>query len=247
MREIVFDTETTGLDPASGDRVVEIGCLELVNRLPSGETFHVYLNPERDMPAEAEAVHGLSAAFLSDKPRFHDVVDAFLAFIGDAPLIAHNASFDMRFINAELRACGRDDLSAHKVIDTLALARQKFPGAPASLDALCRRFGVDNSGRDLHGALLDSELLAGVYLELSGGRQPGLVFAAKTDATQGGGAPIKADADAAATRATAAPRQPQKRRKEPLASRLSVEERVAHQAFLEALPQRALWLEPDAD
>ena len=244
MREIVFDTETTGLDPTTGDRVVEIGCLELVNRLPSGETFHVYLNPERDMPAEAEAVHGLSAAFLSDKQRFRDVADAFLAFIGDAPLIAHNASFDMRFINAELRACGRDDLSAHKVIDTLALARQKFPGAPASLDALCRRFGVDNSGRELHGALLDSELLAGVYLELSGGRQPGLVFAAKKD---GEAAPTKPDADAAATQNVAIPRQPQKRRGKPLASRLSGEERLAHQAFLEALPQRALWLEPDAD
>ena len=178
MREIVFDTETTGLDPASGDRVVEIGCLELVNRLPSGETFHVYVNPERDMPKEAEAVHGLSAAFLSDKPVFSEIADAFLAFVGDAPLIAHNATFDMKFINAELKLCGKTDLTAHHVIDTLAMARQKFPGAPASLDALCRRFGVDNSNRDLHGALIDSELLAGVYLELSGGRQPGLVFEA---------------------------------------------------------------------
>ena len=222
MREIVFDTETTGLDPASGDRVVEIGCLELVNRLPSGETFHVYLNPERDMPAEAEAVHGLSAAFLADKPLFAQVADEFLAFVGDAPLIAHNASFDMKFINAELKACGRADLSGHKVIDTLKLARQKFPGAPASLDALCRRFGVDNSGRALHGALLDSELLAGVYLELSGGRQPGLVFAAGAQADE-----KKTDAADALH-----PRQPQKRRPESLPSRLTVDERAAHAAFL---------------
>lgn len=244
MREIVFDTETTGLDPANGDRVVEIGCLELVNRLPSGETFHVYINPERDMPKEAEAVHGLSAAFLKDKPVFAEVVEAFLAFVGEAPLIAHNASFDMKFINAELRACGRPDLSAHKVIDTLAMARQKYPGAPASLDALCRRFGVDNSNRDLHGALIDSELLAGVYLELSGGRQPGLVFEAGQKAV--------AEPDPIATvspHATArqAPIVPQKRRETALASRLSDDERAAHVTFLQNLPQRALWLRDDGE
>lgn len=238
MREIVFDTETTGLDPASGDRVVEIGCLELVNRLPSGETFHVYINPERDMPKEAEAVHGLSAAFLKDKPVFADVAEAFLAFIGDAPLIAHNASFDMKFINAELRLCGRGDLAAHKVIDTLAMARQKFPGAPASLDALCRRFHVDNSNRELHGALIDSELLAGVYLELSGGRQPGMVFEA---GATGDGAKA---ADTVSPNATArmAPRQPQKRRETALPARLSDDDRAAHLDFLHTLPQRALWL-----
>lgn len=244
MREIVFDTETTGLDPANGDRVVEIGCLELVNRLPSGETFHVYINPERDMPKEAEAVHGLSAGFLKDKPVFGEVAEAFLTFVGDAPLIAHNAAFDMKFINAELRACGRADLSAHKVIDTLAMARQKFPGAPASLDALCRRFGVDNSNRDLHGALIDSELLAGVYLELSGGRQPGLVF----EAAQ------KTGLEAATTAALSpnatsrqAPKAPQKRREAALAARLSDAERAAHLDFLQSLPQRALWLRDEGE
>lgn len=241
MREIVFDTETTGLDPAQGDRVVEIGCLELVNRLPSGETFHCYINPERDMPKEAEAVHGLSAAFLADKPVFADIAEGFLSFVGDAPLIAHNADFDMKFINAELRACGRADLAAHRVIDTLALARQKFPGAPASLDALCRRFGVDNSNRDLHGALIDSELLAGVYLELSGGRQPGLVFEAKQK-----GASEKPDMPQTAT-ARLAPRRPQKRREVDLPARLNDEERAAHQDFLQALPQRALWLRDERD
>ena len=245
MREIVFDTETTGLDPASGDRVVEIGCLELVNRLPSGETFHVYLNPERDMPAEAEAVHGLSAAFLSDKPLFADVVDGFLAFIGDAPLIAHNADFDMKFINAELQACGRAPLTAHKVIDTLKLARQKFPGAPATLDALCRRFGVDNSGRDLHGALLDSELLAGVYLELSGGRQPGLVFAAKTDAAQDASKQAVGAVAGTAVGTARHNRPPQKRRPEKLPARLSAAEQEARRRLLENLPQRALWLSED--
>ena len=248
MREIVFDTETTGLDPNSGDRVVEIGCLELINRTPTNETFHVYLNPQRDMPAEAEKVHGLSAAFLADKPLFADIAQAFLDFVGDAPLIAHNADFDMRFINAELRACGRDDLSGHEVIDTLKLARTKFPGSPASLDALCRRFGVDNSGRELHGALLDSELLAGVYMELMGGRQPGLVFAAETQADKtiygaGDAASMKSDGLVNAT--SRHNRQPQKRRPTALPPRLSTSEEQAHQAFLEALPQRAIWLADD--
>lgn len=237
MREIVFDTETTGLDPASGDRVVEIGCLELVNRLPSGKDFHVYLNPERDMPAEAEAVHGLSIKFLSDKPLFADIAEAFLAFVGDAPLIAHNASFDMKFINAELAACGRPTLADHPVIDTLKLARQKFPGSPASLDALCRRFGVDNSGRELHGALLDSELLAGVYLELSGGRQPGLVFAA--------GESSKTEATGSESADALFPRQPKKRRPEALPPRLTADEKAAHAAFLDGLPQPALWVSGD--
>ncbi len=240
MREIVFDTETTGLSPDKGDRVVEIGCLELVNRLPSGETFHVYLNPERDMSAAAEAIHGLSSAFLADKPLFADVADAFLAFIGDAPLIAHNASFDMGFINAELIACGRDDLRDHKIIDTLALARQKFPGAPASLDALCRRFGVDNTGRTLHGALLDSELLAEVYLELSGGRQPDLVFANKPAAPTASSS--EGQVKAATPEAPApVPRTRQKRPNE-LPPRVTSAERAAHLEFLQDLPHRAVWL-----
>lgn len=176
MREIVLDTETTGLDPLQGHRVVEIGCLELVNHMPTGRSFHVYLNPDRDMPMGAFQVHGLSEEFLSGKPRFPEVVDDFLAFIDDGVLIAHNASFDMAFLNAELQRASRPLIPGERVIDTLALARRKFPGANNSLDALCRRFNVDNSSRTLHGALLDSELLAEVYLELIGGRQPGLVL-----------------------------------------------------------------------
>ena len=180
MREIVLDTETTGLDPLQGHRVVEIGCLELVNHMPTGRSFHVYLNPDRDMPMGAFQVHGLSEEFLSDKPRFPEVVDDFLAFIDDGALIAHNASFDVNFLNAELQRASRPVIPGERVIDTLALARRKFPGANNSLDALCRRFNVDNSGRTLHGALLDSELLAEVYLELIGGRQPGLVLSVQT-------------------------------------------------------------------
>lgn len=232
MREIVLDTETTGLDPKNGDRIVEIGCLELVNRLPTGQTYHIYLNPERDMPKEAEAVHGLSAQFLADKPLFAEVVDEFVAFVQGAALIIHNAAFDMKFLNAELARLGRDDLAGHAVIDTLAMARKKFPGAPASLDALCRRFGVDNSNRDLHGALIDSELLAGVYLELSGGRQPGLVFQA-----------AKAADDKPKEAAILHPAQPRRRRDTPLPSRLSRAEKIAHAEFLRRLPQRALWIE----
>ena len=247
MREIVLDTETTGLDPASGDRIVEIGCLELVNRLPTGQTYHVYINPERDMPREAEAVHGLSAKFLSDKPLFAEIADEFAAFVMGAALIIHNASFDMKFLNAELAKLGRDDLRDNQIIDTLAMARKKFPGAPASLDALCRRFGVDNSNRDLHGALIDSELLAGVYLELSGGRQPGLVFQADAAKPQD-----KSEAGAARgenrslTAEAIHPKQPRRRRETPLAPRLTEAERAAHQSFLQALPQRALWLKDDA-
>jgi len=180
MREIVLDTETTGLDPLQGHRVVEIGCLELVNHMPTGRSFHVYLNPDRDMPMGAFQVHGLSEEFLSDKPRFPEVVDDFLAFIDDGALIAHNASFDVNFLNAELQRASRPVIAGERVIDTLALARRKFPGANNSLDALCRRFNVDNSSRTLHGALLDSELLAEVYLELIGGRQPGLVLSVQT-------------------------------------------------------------------
>ena len=178
MREIVLDTETTGLDPAAGHRVIEIGCIELVNHIPTDETFHCYINPERDMPAEAFAVHGLSEAFLAKHPVFADVADNFLAFVGDAPLVIHNASFDIGFLNAELTRVDRPTIPMRRAVDTVQLARAKFPGAQASLDALCRRFEIDNSSRTKHGALLDAELLSLVYLELIGGRQPGLELAA---------------------------------------------------------------------
>ncbi|MDD3371251.1 MAG: DNA polymerase III subunit epsilon [Alphaproteobacteria bacterium] len=174
MREIVLDTETTGLDPLKGDRIVEIGCVELFNHISSGKTFQVYLNPERDMPTEAAMVHGLTDEFLADKPVFAERVDDFLTFIADAPLVIHNASFDMNFINAELTRCGYRRLSMDRAVDTVIIARKMFPGAPASLDALCKRFDVDASNRTLHGALLDAQLLAEVYLELRGGRQPDL-------------------------------------------------------------------------
>lgn len=173
MREIIFDTETTGLSPADGHRLVEIGCVELVNRIETGRTFHVYINPERGMPAEAEAIHGLSAMFLADKPCFKDIVDDFLAFIDGAQLVAHNAMFDMGFINAELRRCGKPPIFAERATDTLAIARTKFPGAKHSLDALCQRYDIDRSMRVHHGALLDAQLLAQVYVELTGGRQIG--------------------------------------------------------------------------
>ncbi|GEO80057.1 DNA polymerase III subunit epsilon [Pararhodospirillum oryzae] len=186
MREIVLDTETTGLDPATGDRLVEIGCIELINHLPSGQELHLYVNPERDMPEEAFRVHGLSAAFLADKPLFAEVVDEFLEFIGDAPLIIHNAAFDMKFLNAELARLGRPPLPRERAIDTLRMAQTRFPGSPASLDALCRRFGIDTSSREKHGALIDVLLLAQVYLELVGGREPGLALAASED-RQGAG------------------------------------------------------------
>ncbi len=184
MREVVFDTETTGLDPLSGHRVVEIGCVELMNHVATGQTFHVYLNPQRPVPTEASMVHGLTDEFLADKPVFSEVVDTFLAFVGeDAPLVAHNASFDMGFINAELVRIGFSALARSRMIDTVAMARRKFPGAPASLDALCKRFNIDLSDRKLHGALLDARLLAEVYLELRGGRQPDLAIASEVAAT----------------------------------------------------------------
>lgn len=178
MREIVFDTETTGLDPRTGDRMVEIGCIELVNLVPTGETFHAYFNPERDMPAGAEQVHGLSAAFLADKPLFRDTVDALLDFIGDSPMIAHNAGFDFAFLNSELEICTREPVCLTRMIDTVAIAKKRHPGAKLSLDALCSRYGIDRSHRVKHGALLDAELLAQVYIELRGGRQIGLELAA---------------------------------------------------------------------
>jgi DNA polymerase III subunit epsilon len=179
MREIVFDTETTGLNPQGGDRMVEIGCVEMFNRVETGRTFHSYFNPGRPMPSEAEAVHGLSDRFLSDKPAFDDVCEDLLEFIGDSPLVAHNASFDFGFLNYELGGCGRPNVCTSRMVDTLVLARQKFPGAKHSLDALCTRFGVDRSLRIKHGALIDAQLLAQVYVELTGGRQIGLTLVAE--------------------------------------------------------------------
>lgn len=178
MREIALDTETTGLSPAEGHRIVEIGCIELRNHVPTGQTFHRHINPEMLMPAAAFEIHGLSDQFLADKPKFAEIADAFLAFIAESPLVIHNAAFDMAFLNAELVRIGRAALTDARAIDTVSIARRKFPGAPANLDALCRRFGIDNTQRTLHGALLDAGLLAEVYLELMGGRQPGLGLAA---------------------------------------------------------------------
>lgn len=225
IREIILDTETTGLDPATGDRIVEIGAVELLNHLPTGQTFHVYINPERDMPKEAEAVHGLSSAFLSDKPVFAAIAQQFLDFIGDAALVIHNASFDMAFLNAELGFLRMGPIPPERVIDTLHIARQKHPGSGNSLDALCRRYGIDNSKRTKHGALLDSELLAEVYLELIGGRQTALVLEATTKKK--------------ATTVVAA--QITFQRPVPLPSRLSEEERAAHAAFVAGLGDHALW------
>ncbi|MFC0206220.1 DNA polymerase III subunit epsilon [Novosphingobium soli] len=180
MREIIFDTETTGFDPRNGDRLVEIGCIEMVNRVTTGRTYHAYFNPQRSMPAEAEAVHGLSDAFLADKPLFASAALEFLEFIGDSPLVAHNAGFDFNFINAELALCGHPPVGLHRMVDTVALAKVRHPGAKLSLDALCTRYGIDRSHRTLHGALLDAELLAQVYVELRGGRQIGLELIAET-------------------------------------------------------------------
>ena len=183
-REIVLDTETTGLDPNSGHRVVEIGAVELINLIPTGRRYHQYINPERDVPEEAFAVHGLSESFLKGFPRWDEIADSFVGFVEDSPLVIHNAGFDMKFLNAELKKSKRPELDMDRAIDTLMIARRRFPGAQASLDALCRRFGVDNSNRELHGALLDAELLAAVYLELKGGREPGLVMAQQASSVQ---------------------------------------------------------------
>lgn len=184
MREIVFDTETTGLSPLGGDRVVEIGCVELLNRVPTGETYHAYFNPCRPMPSDAEAVHGLSDVFLSDKPMFQECCEELLAFIGDSPLVAHNASFDFGFINHELALCGLPSICTTRMICTLVLARQRLPGVKHSLDALCTRYGVDRSIRIKHGALIDAQLLAQVYVELTGGRQIGLGLVAEPVAAE---------------------------------------------------------------
>lgn len=233
MREIVLDTETTGFDPEAGDRIVEIGAVELINHLPTGETFHVYINPERPMPEDAFAVHGLSDDFLADKPVFADIAEAFLRFVGQARLVIHNAAFDLRFLNWELGRLGHPPFPEDRALDTLALARRRFPGASASLDALCRRFGIDNSGRTLHGALLDSQLLAEVYLELIGGRQPGLAIEAAPR-------PL---ALSAAARPEAGPGGSGRRsRPRPLPPRLTEAEAEAHRAFVEAMGPAALWL-----
>ncbi|MEL6642617.1 MAG: DNA polymerase III subunit epsilon [Pseudomonadota bacterium] len=226
MREIVLDTETTGFDPETGDRIVEIGAVELSGHVPTGRTYHQYINPERAMPEDAFAVHGLGDEFLRDKPVFKEVGQAFLDFVGDAKLVIHNAAFDMKFLNAELGWMGLPQLPYDQAIDTLAIARKKFPGSPASLDALCRRFGIDNSARTLHGALLDSEILAEVYLELIGGRQPGFGL------IQGG--PVSKSGDAGDEWR---PRP----RPEPLPPRVTDDERAAHAAFVEKLGDSALW------
>ncbi len=225
MREIVFDTETTGLDPVAGHRVVEIGCVELFNGIPTGKVLHHYLDPQRDMPEEAFAVHGLSLDFLTGKPLFKDIVDEFCAFTEDAKLVAHNAEFDFRFVSAELVALGRDPLDRARMVDTLALARRRHPGSPASLDALCQRYGIDNSRRTRHGALLDAEILAEVYAELNGGRQTTLIFAGPATRGWGGVSSVK--------RAT---------RSVPLVPALSAAEVTAHAAFVAGLGQDAIWL-----
>ncbi len=184
MREIIFDTETTGVNPVGGDRIVEIGCIEMINRVETGREYHAYFHPERSMPSEAEAVHGLSDMFLSDKPLFRDKADELVEFLGDAPLVAHNAGFDFGFLNRELALCGRDPISLSRMVCTLAMARSRHPGAKHSLDALCSRFGVDRSQRVKHGALLDAQLLAQVYIELTGGRQIGLGLVAEVAAVE---------------------------------------------------------------
>ena len=181
MREIILDTETTGFDPAKGDRLVEIGCVEIEGLLPTGRVFHHYVNPERDIPSEATAIHGITNEFVAEKPVFSEIIGDFLDFIGDSPLVIHNAEFDMRFLNAEMTRLGFPALPMSRAVDTLFMARRAFPGSPASLDALCRRFGVDNSSRTSHGALLDAQLLAECYLELRGGRQPDLTLAASAE------------------------------------------------------------------
>ena len=227
MREIVLDTETTAFEPSEGDRIVEIGAVELFNHLPTGRTYHQYINPERNMPEAAFNVHGLSEEFLSTKPLFKDIAQDFIDFIKDSKLVIHNASFDMKFLNAELKWVNRPALPNNQAIDTLAIARRKFPGSPASLDALCRRFGIDNSSRTLHGTLLDSEILAAVYLELVGGRQPDLVLSGPEVKTSADGSP--------SSDWRPAPRP------KPLPSRLSETEKAAHDSFIAALGSDSLW------
>jgi DNA polymerase-3 subunit epsilon len=237
MREVIFDTETTGLDPKTGDRMVEIGCVEMVGRVETGRTFHAYFNPDRDMPVEAERVHGLSAAFLATKPRFAETADDLLEFLGDSNLVAHNAGFDFGFLNNELELVGRSPISLDRMVDTVALARRKHPGAKLSLDALCTRYGIDRSHRVKHGALLDAELLAQVYVELTGGRQIGLGLL-----DSGAGAP--ADASALPQLTPNAPwHRPvtDKPRREPRPHVASQEELERHSAFIAQI-KGAIWV-----
>ena len=227
MREIVLDTETTGFEPNDGDRIVEIGAIELFNHLPTGKTYHQYINPQRNMPEGAFSVHGLSEQFLSDKPVFKLIAQDFIDFIGDAKLVIHNASFDMKFLNAELGWINFDLLPLSQALDTLAIARRKFPGSPASLDALCRRFSIDNSSRTLHGALLDSEILAEVYLELVGGRQPDLVLSTALE---------KRFLDGSSESDWRPSLRPNS-----LPGRLTDAEKEAHDKFIENLGSDAVW------
>ncbi len=228
MREIVWDTETTGFEAEGGDRLVEIGAVELFNHMPTGKVYHQYVNPERSMPQEAFAVHGLGDEFLSDKPLFKNIAQGFLDFIGDAVIIAHNAKFDMRFINAELKRIGKSPIPMSQSLDTLDIARKKFPGAQNSLDALCRRFGVDNSAREKHGALLDSEILAEVYLELIGGRQPDFALSVVG----------RRETQTIQSQNTI---QTPKQRLKPLKPKLTENEAKAHQKFIDKLGDDALW------
>jgi DNA polymerase III subunit epsilon len=224
MREIVLDTETTGLDPLDGHRLVEVGCVELVNRIPSGQTFHVYFNPERGMPAEAFAVHGLSEEFLKDKPFFGEKADDLIAFLADAPLVIHNASFDLGFLNAELDRAGRPLIARERLVDTLLIARRKHPGGSNRLDDLCLRYAIDNSRRTKHGALLDAELLAEVYVELIGARQAQLVLSQAATPSQAIGMPIIV-----------------RERTIPLLIAVTEDDRAAHQAFVATLGENAIW------
>ncbi len=226
MREIVLDTETTGLDPLRGDRLVEIGCVEIFNRMPTGQTFHRYINPERDMPQEAYAVHGLSSEFLADKPLFAHVVDEFLEFIVDAPLVIHNASFDISFINAELERVKRQAIGRDRLVDTLLLARRKHPGVSNRLDDLCSRYAIDNSRRTKHGALLDAELLAEVYIDLIGARQSQLILVETASRQRGGSLEL-----------------PRRQRTVPLASRVTEADRIAHREFIATLGEKVIWTE----
>jgi len=231
MREVIFDTETTGLDPKTGDRMVEIGCVEMIDRVETGNSYHAYYNPERDMPAAAEAVHGLSAEFLSGKPLFSETVDELLEFLGDAPLVAHNAGFDFGFLNAELERIGREPVSMDRMVDTVAIARKKHPGAKLSLDALCTRYGVDRSHRVKHGALLDAELLAQVYIELKGGRQIGLELASD---------PVSVASITASDGEATTPSKSKAPRREPRPHMASAEELAAHKEFIDSL-EEAIW------
>ena len=229
MREIVLDTETTGLNPLTGDRLIEIGCVELENRMPTGREYHAFINPERDVPAEAQAVHGLSTQFLQDKPLFKQVAADFLAFIGADTLVIHNATFDIGFLNAELARLKKPALSMTRVVDTLALARRKHPAGPNSLDALCKRYGVDATSRVKHGALVDSLLLAEVYLELLGERQTALSLTSRGAPLNGGGRNARSAPVVTRVRA------------QPLSPRLTPADREAHSAFIAGLGAKAIW------